>query len=60
MTGKYRVKETDLKALWLEGISLVHVLKADFGIDVKFRWVKRNINNQVLGLTGKIKDQGPE
>lgn len=60
MTGKYKVKEEDLKNLWIEGISLVHVLKADFGIDVKFRWVKRDINNEALGLKGKIKDPGPE
>lgn len=59
MTGKYKVKEPNLKALWLEGINLVHVLKEDYGIVVKFRWIKRELNNEALGIGPKIKEAYP-
>lgn len=59
MAGKYKVNEPNLKALWLEGINLVHVLKEDYGVGVKFRWVGRELNNEVLGIKSKIKEAYP-
>jgi ribonuclease HI len=53
MNGKYKVKEKLLKPLWLEAINLVHVLKEEYGIVVKFRWVRRALNNAALGITCK-------
>lgn len=54
MTAKYKVKEAALKPLWLEALNLVHVLKEEHGIVVRFRWIKRGLNNEALGITSKI------
>jgi ribonuclease HI len=60
MTGRYRVKESDLQLLWAEATNLVHVLKEEFGIIVRFRWVGRDINNEALNLKGRLTEPGPE
>lgn len=59
MTGKYTVKEPDLKQYWLEAVNLVHVLKSMHNVTVLFEWVKRELNNKALGLQGKIKTPVP-
>ena len=60
MTGKYKVKEADLKPLWAEGVNLVHILKEEYDTTVKFRWIKREVNNMALGIgAGKIKTSYP-
>jgi ribonuclease HI len=60
MNGKYHVNEPVLKSLWLEAVNLVHILATEYHIKVRFQWIPRDINNEVLGLTGKIKQMGPE
>ena len=56
MTGEYRVKEEGLKPLFIEAANLVHVLREEFNIVVRFRWVPRELNNEALDLTARLKD----
>lgn len=60
VTNKYKVKEPDLKPLYLEAVNLVHVLAIDFGVFIKFKWISRDVNNEALKLKGKIKTNGPD
>jgi len=53
MLGKYQVKDGDLKPLWLEAINLVINLK-HMGVEVRFVWIPRELNNEALGITSKI------
>lgn len=53
MIGKYKVKEEDLKPLWLEGLNLVHNLKQIFNVNITFKWVPRNTNNIALNIGKK-------
>jgi ribonuclease HI len=54
MLAKYKVEEPGLLPLWMEAINLVHVLKANHGIVVKFDWVPRDKNNRALNLLHKL------
>lgn len=52
LNGQYKVKDSDLKPLWLEAINLVHVI-SHMNVVVKFAWVPREYNNEALGLEDK-------
>jgi len=56
MTGEYAIKEEGLRPLFLEAVNLVHVLKEEFDIVVRFYWVPRELNNEALDLTARLKD----
>lgn len=56
LNGQYKVKDEDLKSLWLEAVNLVHVLAHEMdptSVHVKFVWVPREVNNKALGLEDK-------
>lgn len=57
MLGKYKVKEENLKPLWLEAINLVHILKVSHNIIVTFGWIPRELNNEALGLETKLETE---
>lgn len=59
MSGKYKVREPDLRVLYLEAVHLVLMLKEEFGIIIRFRWIERGINNEALHLKKKITQIGP-
>ena len=59
MTGEYAIKEEGLRPLFLEAVNLVHVLKEEFNIVVRFLWVPRELNNEALDLTARLKDLPP-
>lgn len=59
MNGLYQVKEEQLKPLFAEAANLVIVLKQEFNITVRFRWIRRELNNQALKLRGRINEHDP-
>lgn len=61
MNGKYKVTNSDLLPLWMEGVNMVYLLSRK-GINVTFHWIKRAVNNEVLKLNHRNldPDAGPE
>ncbi len=60
MIGKYKVREENLRPLWLEAINLSIVLKNNFNVSITFKWIERELNNFALNLNGKIDDPHPQ
>lgn len=58
MQGEYKVKEDNLRPLWLEAVNMVHVLEKSLGVTVTFDWVRREINNKALKIEKKIEHLG--
>jgi ribonuclease HI len=59
ISGEYKVREENLKPLWLEAVNLIHVLEKEHGITVRVRWIPREVNNESLGITKRLSEGHP-
>ena len=53
LNSLYKVRDEDLKPLWLEAINLVNIIREEHNVYVRFVWIPRNVNNKALGLEDK-------
>jgi ribonuclease HI len=50
INGQYKVENELLRPLWLEALNLVYILRSEHQANVTFQWIRREVNNQALGL----------